>query len=509
MNRATKQSTSVTSLIIPAAWGGAVYLLLAAILDGKIIEHELAVRYLTGHPISRVTTLLFCIGMISLIGTWWRVLRQSRQLPLLTLTTADEADSTDDGGADRAIATRLLEELNDKPSNLHDNEAWQRLHHLLWFVQRSGSATQLDQELKHASDLALERQQQQLSFVKILIWATPMLGFLGTVIGISQALGGLNVGADQNLQAMMGNLQSNLYVAFDTTALALLLSMVMMFGMFFVERVEQSFLREVDEQTLEQLTRCFPGEATSDHVADNHVRRVGQKLLAAARAAIKEQTRLWQQSMQSVDDAWSSTQARFATETGSQISTAVAEVMQRFVQTAESIAEQTEARIGTRLEQWQTQLTKVSQTISHQQELSKTQCDLLASLLKQLEMSYQEQLATHRELLQSSQQGWRDLADEQTRQQEVQHHRFQHELNLFREMIQRLDVAQKAFQDSHARAFETHHAEEHRLLRDNLVELVEIMQLMKDELVQTQETRAEQSNQQFRLQIAPGTRKAG
>lgn len=509
MNKATKQSTSVTSLIIPAAWGGAVYLLLAAMLDGKIIEHELAVRYLTGHPISRVTTLLFCIGMVSLIGTWWNVLRQSRQLPLLALPGADDAFSTHDDGDDRLVATRLLQDLNNKPSKLHQNEAWQRLHHLLWFVQRSGSATQLEEELKHASDMALERQQQQLSFVKILIWATPMLGFLGTVIGISQALGGLNVGADQNLQAMMGNLQSNLYVAFDTTALALLLSMVMMFGMFFVERVEQSFLRQVDEQTLEQLAHCFSSETTEEQGPENHVRRVGQKLLAATRAAVREQTKLWQQSMQAVEDAWSSTQERFATETGSQISTAVADAMNRFVQTAESIADQTEARIGARLDQWQKQVSEVTQAINHQQELNKTQCDLLASLLKQLEMSYQEQLTAHRELLQHSQQTWRDLASEQARQQEVQHHRFQHELNLFREMIQRLDLAQKAFQDSYTQAFETHHAEEHRLLRDNLVELVEIMQLMKDELVQTQETRAEQSKQQFRLQIAPGTRKAG
>ena len=59
-----------------------------------------------------------------------------------------------------------------------------------------------------------------------------MLGFLGTVVGISGALGGLTVASD--FEAMLSGLRDKLYVAFDTTALALTLSIVLMFAQFIV-----------------------------------------------------------------------------------------------------------------------------------------------------------------------------------------------------------------------------------------------------------------------------------
>ena len=49
-----------------------------------------------------------------------------------------------------------------------------------------------------------------------------MLGFLGTVIGITQALGDLDPEELANsIQTAMDGLLSGLYVAFDTTAVAL------------------------------------------------------------------------------------------------------------------------------------------------------------------------------------------------------------------------------------------------------------------------------------------------
>ena len=66
--------------------------------------------------------------------------------------------------------------------------------------------------------------------VKLFIWAMPILGFIGTVLGISLAVGGFsdflttNVSIDQvdEVTAQLGEVASGLSFAFDTTLLGLL-----------------------------------------------------------------------------------------------------------------------------------------------------------------------------------------------------------------------------------------------------------------------------------------------
>ena len=94
-------------------------------------------------------------------------------------------------------------------------------------IYRTNSTASVEDELKYLADLDLDRQQQRYSLVRILIWATPMLGFLGNCFwGFLKRLVGINVGPDNDFQQMMDGLRGSLYVAFDTTALALTLSMV-------------------------------------------------------------------------------------------------------------------------------------------------------------------------------------------------------------------------------------------------------------------------------------------
>ena len=59
-------------------------------------------------------------------------------------------------------------------------------------MERKGSADGLDEDLKYLSELDEARQHDSYALVRIVVWATPMLGFLGTVVGITQALGDLD-----------------------------------------------------------------------------------------------------------------------------------------------------------------------------------------------------------------------------------------------------------------------------------------------------------------------------
>ena len=121
-------------------------------------------------------------------------------------------------------------------------------------MRRQESADQLDEELKYLADVEADRTYEAYALARMIIWATPMLGFLGTVIGITLALGDLSPEALVNSpkEAMEG-LLSGLSVAFDTTALALSLSMMLMFAQFLANQLETQLLTVVQRVASEEL----------------------------------------------------------------------------------------------------------------------------------------------------------------------------------------------------------------------------------------------------------------
>ncbi|MEA5511916.1 MotA/TolQ/ExbB proton channel family protein [Crocosphaera sp. UHCC 0190] len=111
---------------------------------------------------------------------------------------------------------------------------------------------------KTAAELALDDSSFYLSasessytFPRILVWAIPLLGFIGTVVGISQAVNGFSgfleqAGEIEQIKEGIGTVTSGLAVAFDTTLLALLLSVLVMIPLVLVERMESRLLLRID-----------------------------------------------------------------------------------------------------------------------------------------------------------------------------------------------------------------------------------------------------------------------
>lgn len=73
--------------------------------------------------------------------------------------------------------------------------------------------------------------QLDLTFIKYISWAIPSIGFIGTVRGIGEALSKANEAIDGNITGMT----SSLGVAFNSTFVALVLSILLM---LFITRIE-------------------------------------------------------------------------------------------------------------------------------------------------------------------------------------------------------------------------------------------------------------------------------
>lgn len=135
-----------------------------------------------------------------------------------------------------------------------------------------------------ATELALDdsafyqsNSESSYALPRILVWAIPLLGFIGTVVGISIAVNGfsgfLQEAAEvEKIKEGIGIVTSGLATAFDTTLLALLLSVAVMIPLVLVERLESRLLLTIDiyinDHILPQLT------STSETQERNKIKQV-------------------------------------------------------------------------------------------------------------------------------------------------------------------------------------------------------------------------------------------
>ena len=101
------------------------------------------------------------------------------------------------------------------------------------------------------------------SFPKVLLWAIPLTGFIGTVIGMSQAVGSFDVvlsNADNvdGLKDGLVQVTGGLGTAFDTTFLALVSSVVLAFPLSVCEKKEDQLLSQIDGVVRDAIMTLSP-----------------------------------------------------------------------------------------------------------------------------------------------------------------------------------------------------------------------------------------------------------
>lgn len=248
-------NTFATSLIrSPLLWGIAIACGFFKLIHDGIIADPMVVRYLAGNWIEYVEVGMFFIGMAALVGKWFDVAWQRRGV------NDEQIDPIPDGGQDPTEASTLLASLPEEDQKGGAAFLVRRLREALDFVARTGTADGLEDHLKYLSDVDAARAARSYGLVRFIVWAIPIMGFLGTVIGITVAIANLSPTQLENISGVVAGLGT----AFDTTATALGLSMVLMFVQFLVDRSEQSLLAEVDVVAWETLAGRFQAAADTD-----------------------------------------------------------------------------------------------------------------------------------------------------------------------------------------------------------------------------------------------------
>ena len=282
----------------PILWGAAASVGFYAALDSGVLGPQFFQRYCAGHPVEYVETILFFVGLAALLWKAAELAPQRRGLSRPMLGPVPE------GGQAPADCPALLARLGGLPPSRREHYLVRRLRDGLEYVTRRDSAGALGEQLQHLADLDAERAHAGYGLVRLIVWAIPILGFLGTVIGITMAIASLRVDA---LEESMLEVTAGLGVAFDTTALALALSILLMFTQHYVDRAERELLAEVDRRVEAELVGRFaeiPAGAEGQVAAS---RRVAESMVRSLDDLLRRQTEQWRATVDAAGQRWAQT----------------------------------------------------------------------------------------------------------------------------------------------------------------------------------------------------------
>lgn len=96
-----------------------------------------------------------------------------------------------------------------------------------------------------------ERLESELSMVRYILWAIPSIGFIGTVRGIGEAL----AQANRAVTGDISGVTESLGVAFNSTLIALLISILLMFLVHQLQLLQERLAFETESYLDEHLIR--------------------------------------------------------------------------------------------------------------------------------------------------------------------------------------------------------------------------------------------------------------
>tara|TARA_R110002111_G_scaffold248400_1_gene312003 strand:+ start:5588 stop:7090 length:1503 start_codon:yes stop_codon:yes gene_type:complete len=218
------------------------------------------------------------------------------------------------------------------------------------------SSSEVSSRLQSQSEIDATAVDSSYTLLKVFIWAIPILGFIGTVIGISAAVGGFAGGMDKAadisaLKASLGNVTGGLSTAFDTTLVALVMSMLVMFPSSSMQKSEEDLLNWVDEYCNENLLkRLKESESGGGGGDEKDHRRLIQRTIDKAMADHHAELQTWTQKLegigstlsQQVMKSWGKIDDKLRAQQEDQI-TKVQQVIDNLTTQHHSVVEQMEA----------------------------------------------------------------------------------------------------------------------------------------------------------------------
>lgn len=135
-------------------------------------------------------------------------------------------------------------------------------------LKNLGRVTDIDEILRSQGEHDESAMETSYALARGLIWAIPVLGFIGTVLGLSEAIGGFSnvLATTSDVSLVLDALKvvtAGLATAFETTLQALVAALAIQMLLTFLKKEEEEFLDRCSDYCLRRLTsrlRVMPYE---------------------------------------------------------------------------------------------------------------------------------------------------------------------------------------------------------------------------------------------------------
>ncbi|HXY35053.1 MAG TPA: MotA/TolQ/ExbB proton channel family protein [Planctomycetaceae bacterium] len=274
------------SFILAAITTGVFYYVIwLPSMRGTLLHH-----YTTEHAVEYVIVGVFIWGIIDIA---LKLLSFPREI----LALRQDWLPPRQGREPMSQAHVLLDEVRARPRWLLESRVGRRLVTALEYVTERCSAKDYREHLRYLAEQDEDNSHSAYVLIRFVIGVTPVLGFLGTVIHFGTALSGISFNEmTEKLPVVVGEMGT----AFNTTSVALIAAMTMMFSLFVCQRIERSLLRSVDRMVDRELLRRFEFKDPSITPFLSAVQSANEEALAAINATLQRQIEIWMAALDSV-----------------------------------------------------------------------------------------------------------------------------------------------------------------------------------------------------------------
>lgn len=190
---------------------------------------------------------------LAILGLKFLKLRLQRRSLDLQLIPDEPGFTVSTVSAEQVLKT-IHEQVDDPRHFMLTNRVVMALSNL----RNLGRVGDVDEILRSQASQDESAMETSYSLVQGFVWAIPVLGFIGTVLGLSTAIGGFSSvlkTADDvtQISESLQGVTAGLATAFDTTLIALIAALIIQLIMVVMKKAEEEFLDEALEYGIQKI----------------------------------------------------------------------------------------------------------------------------------------------------------------------------------------------------------------------------------------------------------------
>jgi biopolymer transport protein ExbB/TolQ len=214
----------------------------AALIPARGTRFDHAAAMFTQNGVGQYATCMLTAWSLAILAVKWRKLKLQHEALLYEVVPAAHDFVLSSSNVE--AVTRNIYATVDDPKHF---VLYNRMMIALSNLRNLGRVSDVDDILRSQAQSDEDSMYSSYSMIEGFVWAIPVLGFIGTVLGLSEAIGGFGrvLVQAKDISQLSDSLKvvtAGLSKAFETTLVALVAALVVQLLLTWLKKAEEDFL---------------------------------------------------------------------------------------------------------------------------------------------------------------------------------------------------------------------------------------------------------------------------